>query len=1086
MYDLLILVDATYSMDNYLKALQPSLSQIIPISALTGCFSRIGLLAYRDYCDRELLKWSGWLSPSCMSDNPEVDLVKMAKNLEAIGGGDEPEAIKTGLARAYELMRADATTIIFLYTDAPPHTFANGEIHDRDSLLGPELQALQVKSSYGNFGPQFQDWVSAANMLSGRVGDKKAQVFSFLDNHMKFGCKTYYLYLCYMTGGACFFLDDIRPANISKVTVEILLAWMGTEKAGTSESAALPAFLLQYNSLEGITELNDERDPAAGAFFPIAPNTGNFRGWACTVAQACSDVLMPGADAFAISHYTGRIKTWDCTFTQASPDVLTVHLPKKKTAVESFAQRYVADPPYRVLVVDNLRAIIKDDVAAISFNPVFGSLWRAVCNDRQNAARDELITAFGLEVDRIRDAGEKARVKAWLEESYDYTAEVQEAINSVPLEQRFPCVCLDPTLAFGATTVDGPEEENDNRLITSFRRDELLEIGRSCHYKVLRRLGRVLTRLTYINSIDEMPAHIAAAPETEIPRIPLSLATAEHKRKFWKILLHIVVPGTMLSARPAALLAALSIRLGVRPLLPAAYEEMSLWRRRWNDPDIPETWNVDCLSLLLDADEASRKRAGADEESTLQTVLLPQDRALFELLVSYKMLELNLSTTLTATVGWTPQKTRVPLGPTVVCKSCEYPRSVTIMGENGTCGCCLFKGWESEEKHSEIIRKHVTKDDTESTPATWVECCVRTCRAQYVVYCPEMLNVSPKCHYCRFSREAPPVIECSVCLSRIIWPVEYRPSDIADYKCHICISGHKTIVEVETTAAQLSKQNTYSWLVRNDGKLPELFNNRSLYHTVSTCGIADICNKVELFPTPSQQHLTLSGKSLFNTTALIQELQHWVFGRRTESKTCSLCFSSKRNLDLTLACGRTGCHQRICRGCMQGWYGLNDVGHIINTAALSCPYCRRAPTSKILAKYGMGIHEVANLQAAVEERGTWIYGWCQVCYHARRYMERVCAAGAPEEQRDWTCAHCCEIVADRDHIRLEDMKECPGCGVMTDKTGGCNHITCSTPGCGAHWCFICGGKFDEETIYPHMNAIHGGYANPVDDDEEFV
>jgi hypothetical protein len=61
---------------------------------------------------------------------------------------------------------------------------------------------------------------------------------------------------------------------------------------------------------------------------------------------------------------------------------------------------------------------------------------------------------------------------------------------------------LDPTLVF--TRASGDTDEDD-KAITSFRRDELLEIGRSCDYRILRRLGRVLTRLTYINSADEMP-----------------------------------------------------------------------------------------------------------------------------------------------------------------------------------------------------------------------------------------------------------------------------------------------------------------------------------------------------------------------------------------------------------------------------------------------------------------------------------------------------------------------------------------------------------------------------------------------------
>ncbi len=58
-HDLLIVADATYSMSTYLKSLNTSLPQILRISSLTGCFSRIGLLAYRDYSDADLLQWSG-------------------------------------------------------------------------------------------------------------------------------------------------------------------------------------------------------------------------------------------------------------------------------------------------------------------------------------------------------------------------------------------------------------------------------------------------------------------------------------------------------------------------------------------------------------------------------------------------------------------------------------------------------------------------------------------------------------------------------------------------------------------------------------------------------------------------------------------------------------------------------------------------------------------------------------------------------------------------------------------------------------------------------------------------------------------
>jgi hypothetical protein len=94
------------------------------------------------------------------------------------------------------------------------------------------------------------------------------------------------------------------------------------------------------------------------------------------------------------------------------------HLPKKPTPVQDFASRYAADEGYKKAAIVQLRSIIQDDVSAISLNPVFGSLWRTVCNDRTSEFRDELITAFGLHVDRISDLSEKARMKTWLEESY--------------------------------------------------------------------------------------------------------------------------------------------------------------------------------------------------------------------------------------------------------------------------------------------------------------------------------------------------------------------------------------------------------------------------------------------------------------------------------------------------------------------------------------------------------------------------------------------------------------------------------------------------------------------------------------------
>jgi len=41
------------------------------------------------------------------------------------------------------------------------------------------------------------------------------------------------------------------------------------------------------------------------------------------------------------------------------------------------------------------------------------------------------------------------------------------------------------------------------------------------------------------------------------------------------------------------------------------------------------------------------------------------------------------------------------------------------------------------------------------------------------------------------------------------------------------------------------------------------------------------------------------------------------------------------------------------------------------------------------------------------------------------------------------------------------VKECPKCGVMTEKSGGCNKMTCSN--CQSIWCFFCGKPYPVKT-----------------------
>ncbi|KAK3044989.1 hypothetical protein LTS18_014850, partial [Coniosporium uncinatum] len=140
-------------------------------------------------------------------------------------------------------------------------------------------------------------------------------------------------------------------------------------------------------------------------------------------------------------------------------------------------------------------------------------------------------------------------------------------------------------------------------------------------------------------------------------------------------------------------------------------------------------------------------------------------------------------------------------------------------GDN-ICGLCMVTDWESDEQYGSNITSHVTHDDSEQSPATWVECSVRTCRAQYVVYNPSQLNVKPKCHYCPQQSELDaPSLECTNCLNRIIWPTALRPDGFeTSFNCYACNSGRSTIIKEGITANTLRTENGIAWLLRNSNQ----------------------------------------------------------------------------------------------------------------------------------------------------------------------------------------------------------------------------------------------------------------------------
>lgn len=551
----------------------------------------------------------------------------------------------------------------------------------------------------------------------------------------------------------------------------------------------------------------------------------------------------------------------------------------------------------------------------------------------------------------------------------------------------------------------------------------------------------------------------------------------------------------MFSGRASSLFAALSMVVGVRFLDKPARAILRAQKGTWLDLEIPENLSYECAKLLLSLPP--------------DVTLTEEEKKVYGGMRRYRLIELNIQSKLTATVPWTPEKTSGIGDRQLQCKNCDKKRSVTIMAEGSICGFCAL-----EQDRLDTIARHVkgakdipsinVKEEPEISEdkVKWVECCVPTCRAQYVVLNPHLLNVRPKCHYCRNDRSCPFVV-CTTCDNRVIVPEEYRTAAVQEFTCHACQSGKKTVVEVETNLRSLMEENGHDW-IGFDPKL-DLFHNQSAFKIFSKYG-------TEAFTgTPIEKPLTLCHKKIFNVQAIRYKIEGRVETGEVEKGTCSLCFDDVHYHKLLPACGRSGCKQRADDECLKRWYGENKAGNLLNPLQLRCPFCRRTPTHKTLIKYNEPALSVGDLAPAIADRA-WYYAWCLTCGSAKPAVERACADNGLPAINDFICEQCtteraeleARLRAEAEELRrrgeaarlaevdrrLQVVKgsavikimPCPGCGVYVEKSYGCNHITCQ---CGAHFCFVCGKRFSSETIYRHLEQMHGGIGIGDDDEEEY-
>lgn len=321
--------------------------------------------------------------------------------------------------------------MLLWYTDAPPH---------HPSIRSYNNDKLEQKA----FPNGYTDWVKLS-LLAIRLG---VTVFSFVPNTMSEEHSSFYVLLSQLTGGLCILSSTDSSTDISRLTLETVLHWMGQGANIDARLHATGVNFLKFKGSPADAQLENELlgskgylPPALTAHQTVKGRPQNFR-----------------------SLTKSRLHASDIPLCLCPPSL-------------NLSKRY-SDPSetsYRRQVYDSLNTIIQSNIHALTYNNIFGQLWRAVCAQPPSSEQSTLLNAFSNKVGSIRDPDQRKALQDWLEASFDSSAQIEEIIRSVE--------------------AGGPEAYLDLDADVQLTRTELLEVSRSCYSGVLKKLASIFTHL---------------------------------------------------------------------------------------------------------------------------------------------------------------------------------------------------------------------------------------------------------------------------------------------------------------------------------------------------------------------------------------------------------------------------------------------------------------------------------------------------------------------------------------------------------------------------------------------------------------
>ncbi|KAI0273216.1 hypothetical protein BGY98DRAFT_1120058 [Russula aff. rugulosa BPL654] len=140
---------------------------------------------------------------------------------------------------------------------------------------------------------------------------------------------------------------------------------------------------------------------------------------------------------------------------------------------------------------------------------------------------------------------------------------------------------------------------------------------------------------------------------------------------------------------------------------------------------------------------------------------------------------------------------------------------------------------------------------------------------------------------------------------------------------------------------------------------------------------------------------------------------------------------------------RKGSSQRYVSQSLALDLGLTDEQYSIWTEMEMAPfsvllYCRKCQRAMFVARDEHDEAKIINCPLP-----DCNHAWCKQCQQSIEFKG---------------LKHSCDGTSELDHLmKQQGWKYCPTCKTPIQKTSGCNHMSCMTPACNTHFCYICGG-----------------------------